>query len=95
MAEEGGYILVGALGYNNRAGFGVPPRVRAGGPGPAAAPAAGTRAMPPMLGGTAETDPLKIIEYSEKDVMNVLAMVREEFNIDDESTRASITARSS
>ena len=113
MAEEGGYILVGALGYNNRAGFGVQPRARAGGPGPAAAPPAGPaapatpaappaavagaraggppagpapggRGMPPMLGGTAETDPAKITEYSEKDVMNVLAMVREEFNIDDD-----------
>jgi dienelactone hydrolase len=98
QAEDGGYILVGALGYNNRAGFGVQPRARAGGPGPGAAPAPGARAggpptagpaasgrgMPPMLGGTAETDPLKVTEYSEKDVMNVLAMVREEFNIDDD-----------
>jgi pimeloyl-ACP methyl ester carboxylesterase len=98
MAEDGGYILVGALGYNNRAGFGVQPGVRAGGPGPGAtpapraraggppgaAPATGGRGMPPMLGGTAETDPVKVTEYSEKDVMNVLAMVREEFNIDDD-----------
>jgi len=97
MAEEGGYVLVGALGYNNRAGFGVQPRARAGRPGPAAAPAPGARAggppagpaaggrgMPPMLGGTAETEPRKVTEYSEKDVMNVLAMVREEFNIDDD-----------
>jgi predicted esterase len=84
MAEEGGYILVGALGYNNRAGFGVQPRARTGGPAPAAAPAPGARAMPPMLGGTAETDPVRITEYSEQDVMNVLAMVREEFNIDDD-----------
>jgi predicted esterase len=84
MAEEGGYILVGALGYNNRAGFGVAPRVRAGGPGPVAGPAPGGRGTPPMLGGTAETDPVKITEYSEKDVMNVLAMVREDFNIDDD-----------
>ena len=36
-----------------------------------------------MVGGTAETDPVKVTEYSEKDVMNVLAMVRKEFNIDD------------
>jgi dienelactone hydrolase len=100
MAEQGGYILVGALGYNNRAGFGVQARPRAGGapagaPGaaparaggtgaPGAAPAAGPpRGQPPMVGGTAETDPVKVTEYSEKDVMNVLAMVRKEFNIDD------------
>ena len=36
-----------------------------------------------MVGGTAETDPARVTEYSEKDVMNVLAMVRKEFNIDD------------
>jgi predicted peptidase len=39
--------------------------------------------MPPMVGGTAETDPAKVTAYSEKDVMNVLAMVRKEFEIDD------------
>jgi poly(3-hydroxybutyrate) depolymerase len=87
MAEKGGYILVGALGYNNRAGFGVQARPRAGGAGPGApgaAPAASPpRGQPPMVGGTAETDPAKVTEYSEKDVMNVLAMVRKEFNIDD------------
>ena len=95
LAEEGGYILVGAIGYNNRAGFGVMPRARSGGPGPATAPAtaprggapgpgaATARPMPPLVGGTAETDPVRVTELSEKDVMNVLAMVREEFNIDD------------
>ncbi len=96
LAEQGGYILVGAIGYNNRAGFGVAPRPRSAGPGPAAAPtaapragapgpagAAGARPLPPLVGGSAETDPVKVTEYSEKDVMNVLAMVRKEFNVDD------------
>lgn len=112
LAEKGGYILVGALGYNNRAGFGVPARGRGAGPGPGAAPAGprggaapagppgaargpgagpgpgagapgGQRGQPPMVGGSKETDPQKVTEYSEKDVMNVLAMVRKEFNIDD------------
>jgi predicted esterase len=93
LAEAGGYILVGAIGYNNRAGYGVQPRARAGGPAPAAAPlpqaegpaapAAGRRGMPPLVGGSAETDPIKVTEYSEKDVMNVLEMVRAEFNVDD------------
>jgi dienelactone hydrolase len=103
LAEAGGYILVGALGYNNRAGFGVQARPRAGGPPPATpgaappgtaraggpAPAGATppagppRGQPPYVGGTAETDPVKVTEYSEKDVMNVLAMVRKEFNVDD------------
>ena len=34
-------------------------------------------------GGPAATDPAKISEYSEKDVMNVLEMIRKEFNIDE------------
>ena len=94
LAEEGGYILVGAIGYNNRAGFGVlmrprPPAAAPGAPPGAAPPvggppgAAGPTGGPPFVGGTAETDPVKVTEYSEKDVMNVLAMVRKEFNIDD------------
>jgi poly(3-hydroxybutyrate) depolymerase len=37
----------------------------------------------PGTGGSAETDPAKVSELSAKDVMNVLAMVRKEFNIDD------------
>ena len=85
LAEEGGYILVGAIGYNNRAGFGVQarPRPAAPPPAPGATPAGAPRAMPPMVGGTKETDPAKVTAYSEKDVMNVLAMVRKEFNVDD------------
>jgi dienelactone hydrolase len=105
LAEEGGYILVGALGYNNRAGFGVqagpragagpggppgPGAPRAGAPGAAAGPGAGpgaapggARPQPPMVGGTKETDPAKVTQYSEQDVMNVLELVRKEFNIDD------------
>lgn len=82
LAEEQGYILVGAIGYNNRAGFGVAPRA----PRPSAnadAPAANERRLPPLVGGSLETDPAKVTAYSKKDVMNVLAMVREEFNIDD------------
>jgi dienelactone hydrolase len=89
LAEQGGYILVGAIGYNNRAGFGVqaPPRPAAG-----AAPAAGAtsappppmpRVLPPLVGGTAETDPAKVTAYSEQDVMNVLDLVRRDFNIDE------------
>jgi dienelactone hydrolase len=89
LAEEGGYILVGAIGYNNRAGFGVQAGPRPGaGPGAArgaapSAPAPAARPQPPMVGGTKETDPARVTEYSEKDVMNVLALVRQEFNIDD------------
>jgi dienelactone hydrolase len=96
LAEEGGYILVGAIGYNNRAGFGVQAGPR---PAPGAVPAQGAaatqgtasalpppptpRVMPPLVGGTAETDPAKVTAYSEQDVMNVLELARKEFNIDD------------
>jgi dienelactone hydrolase len=87
LAEEGGYILVGPIGYNNRAGFGVQARPR---PAPApgstprdGAPQAAARPAPPIVGGTAETDPARVTEYSEKDVMNVLARVRKEFDIDE------------
>ena len=92
LAEEGGYILVGPIGYNNRSWFGVPPRAgpppRAiaplATPGALAVPPGPPRAPPPIVGGTAETDPVKASEYSEQDVMNVLALVREEFAVDDQ-----------
>jgi dienelactone hydrolase len=80
LAEKGGYILVGAIGYNNRAGFGVQATPR---PATGVTPPPMPRVMPPLVGGTAEQDPAKVTAYSEQDVMNVLEMVRREFNIDD------------
>jgi dienelactone hydrolase len=89
-AEEGGYILVGAMGYSPSGSFGMPFGGRGPGParGPAAAPAAaapaggrGGRGAP--IGGTAVTDASKVAELSEKDAMNVLEMMRREFNVDD------------
>jgi pimeloyl-ACP methyl ester carboxylesterase len=86
LAEAGGYILVGAIGYNNRAGFGVQARPR---PAPSAeagassAPPPLPRTLPPLVGGSAETEPAKVTAYSEQDVMNVLALVRKEYNIDE------------
>lgn len=50
------------------------------GPGPGRGPGMGGMREP---GGTKETDRAKVAELSEKDAMNVLAMVRKEFNIDD------------
>jgi predicted esterase len=51
------------------------------------APGAGGRGMMmsrgPAIGGTKETDSAKVAELSEKDAMNVLAMARKEFNVDD------------
>jgi dienelactone hydrolase len=88
LAEAGGYILVGPIGYNNRAGFGVQAGPRPA-PAPGAPPAGATagptaRPQPPLVGGSKESDPVKVTEYSEKDVMNVLALVRKEFNVDDQ-----------
>jgi predicted esterase len=103
LAEEGGYILVGALGYTSMGSFGMPAGGfgRSGGRGertsapgaaqqtqPGAEAGRGTQPVRRGMGtrgaGGAETDPAKASEYSEKDVMNVLAMVRKEFNIDDQ-----------
>jgi predicted peptidase len=105
LAEEGGYIMVGPVGYNSGGWYGAPARFGTGGgrggPGgprggngapPAGAPpggaAAGRGAFPPAstAGGSALTDPAKLHEASEKDVMNVLDMIRKEFNVDENRT---------
>jgi predicted peptidase len=81
LAEEGGYILVAPMGYNSGGWYGIPP----GPPRPAGANAAGRgRGAPrPVIGGTAIADVAKVREASEKDVMNVLDMIRKEFNVDE------------
>jgi len=91
LAEAGGYILVGPMGVNNHGWYGIhfdmkgmapPPRpANAGGDNAAAAPA--RPAMPPGIFGDPSKDPPNLNELSEKDVMNVLAIVRKEFNVDD------------
>ncbi len=90
-AEEGGYILVGAMGYSPSGSFGMPFAGRAPNRGPAAAPARGAETAPAAgrggrgapIGGTVETDPAKVAELSEKDALYVLEIVRKEFNVDD------------
>jgi len=111
LAEEGGYILVGPMGYNPRGWYGVPATGRGGrrrGPGapnavgrpqanpacapqsapagaPLANPASGRQGPPPgTLDGA--NDPPNLREFSEKDVLNVLERVREEFNVDERRT---------
>ena len=80
LAEEGGYILVGPLGYNPVGWFGSPVIVmggrgaRGGGQG-ADAPAA-----------PAGPDPETLARLSEKDVMNVMGMIRDEFTVDEDRT---------
>ena len=102
LAEEGGYIMVTPMGYNSGGWYGAPARYTGGRPGgprgangapPAGAPPAGAaqppvagRGAPPSAGGTALTDPVKLHEASEKDVMNVLEMIRKEFNVDENRT---------
>jgi predicted peptidase len=85
LAEQGGYILVAPMGYNSGGWYGIPP----GPPRPvnatgAAQPGRGAGATArPVIGGTAITDPAKVREASEKDVMTVLDMIRKEFNVDE------------
>jgi poly(3-hydroxybutyrate) depolymerase len=113
LAEAGGYILVGPMGYNPRGWYGVPATGRgargrgAGAPGPAAAPSANPGAPPPNTGAASgaappqaaqatpgapargrgafadANDPPNLRELSERDVMYVLSLVRQEFNVDE------------
>jgi predicted peptidase len=73
LAEEGGYILVGPMGYNPRGWYGVP----------AGPPRDPSKAKP---NPAATNDPPNIRELSEKDVLNVLAIIRKEFNVDERRT---------
>lgn len=67
LAEEGGYILVSPLGYNSSGWYGS-----------RGAGASASKGKAP-----ASNQPANLGELSEKDVMNVIAMVRKEFNVDD------------
>jgi predicted peptidase len=71
LAEDGGYILVGPMGYNPGGWYGSPV-MNLGGRG--------------GRGGNGGGNPENLAELSETDVMNVLAMIREEFNVDDDRT---------
>lgn len=93
--NSGGWygIPVGAPRGGNGAGIGAPngaqapPRGAPNGANPAAAPARGAGAGGGRggvtAGGTAITDAAKVREASEKDVMNLIAMIRKEFNVDE------------
>jgi poly(3-hydroxybutyrate) depolymerase len=74
LAEEGGYILVSPLGYNTGGWYGSPLLT---GPGRGRG-----RALPPGV-TPPPPPPANLSELSEKDVMNVIGMVRKEFNVDD------------
>ncbi len=110
LAEEGGYILVGPMGYNVRGWYGISMRgfgARGAKPKPASSgdnaqpkanPAPQTN--PPTSSSSDQpgatpapkpksslfgdpNDPPNLNELSEKDVMNVLDIVRKEFNVDE------------
>jgi poly(3-hydroxybutyrate) depolymerase len=79
LAEEGGYIVAAPMGYNTTGWYGSPV-ISMGGRGRGAAPgAAGRGRGGPGGSGNA---PENLDELSEKDVMNVLAIMEDEFNID-------------
>jgi len=80
LAEDGGYILVGPMGYNPQGWYGSPVIVMNGGPGKGKGPGAAKGGPPPT------PEPPNLAELSEKDVMNVLAIMRKEFNVDDKRT---------
>ncbi len=80
--DTGGYVLVGPMGYNPEGWFGSPVIVMNGPPGQGKGKGPGA-----AKGGPPPTpEPPNLAELSEKDVMNVLAIVRKEFTIDDSRT---------
>jgi predicted peptidase len=93
LAEEGGYILVAPMGYNTSGWYGSPGVGGGGGRGkgkgaPGGAPDAAAKgpaegAARGNAGVGGGNQPANVSELSEKDVMNVIAMVRKEFNVDD------------
>jgi len=90
LAEEGGYIMVAPMGYNSGGNFGNPATGMGafGRRGGASTNAPGMASQSPGTNQPARNanggaDLSKTSEYSEQDVMNVLTMIRKEFNIDD------------
>ncbi len=86
LAEEGGYILVGPMGYNERGWYGMPFRRPEGKIPPRKAPTDDDSAPNPKRKSSPffnPNDPPNLRELSEKDVMNVLDIVRKEYNVDE------------
>jgi predicted peptidase len=81
LAQEGGYILVAPMGYSIAGWYGSPViNLRGRGPrGAGSAPSATAAADSAPAAGPSNQD---IQKWSEEDVMNVLAMMRKEFNVD-------------
>jgi len=69
-AEKRNYIVVAPYGYNERGWYGARGKGKQG-------------TIEALLLGENDKDPENIGELSERDVMNVLEIVRKEFNVDD------------
>jgi len=89
LAEEGGYILAGPMGYNVRGWYGISTKGLRGAPpkpaNPKGADQSGLNPAPkakPDLFSDPKDRP-KLNELSEKDVMNVLDLLRKEFDVDE------------
>jgi predicted peptidase len=78
LAEGGGYIVFAPAGYKPRGWYGIPWTIA---PPPSAAPKAAPKADP-----AATNDPPNLSELAEKDAMNLLAMARKDFNVDERRT---------
>ena len=85
LAEEGGYIMVAPMGYTSGGNFGNPTTGMGafGRRNGASTNSPGTGTNQPPRTPDSAADLSKTSEYSEQDVMNVLAIIRKEFNIDD------------
>jgi predicted peptidase len=99
LAEEAGYILVAPMGYNTGGWYGSPAFSGGSGRGKGkATPPADGQGAPAAAKGPGDSaakgkagfggfgggnQPANLRELSEKDTMNVIAMVRKEFKIDD------------
>ncbi len=84
LAEEGGYILVAPMGYNERGWYGIPFSIPAGKTPPKNAQTGDNAAPKPKASLFFNpNDPPNLHELSEKDVMNVLDIVRREYNVDE------------
>jgi hypothetical protein len=92
-AKRGGYILVGPMGFNVRGRYGIPmgpmgpgrgiPPKTANSTTPPAQPDANPAPKPKTSLFFDPNDPPNLRELRERDVMNVLDMVRKEFNVDE------------
>jgi poly(3-hydroxybutyrate) depolymerase len=90
LAEEGGYILAAPMGCNEGGWYGSPVLAvgRRGGRGGNDQAAESDGKCHPGSGGFGRgggrSQPDNLAELSEKDVMNVLQMMRDEFNVDED-----------